>query len=137
MNRRLKTSLIGMLFFVMVTVPVMAADTVKIAFIDPLSGAFAAVGDSGYKHYLYNAELINAEGGVLGGKKLEIVPFDNKISAEESLIQLKNAIDQGIQIIVQGNGSSVAAALIDAIEKHNKRNPDHPVIYLNYAAVTP
>ena len=137
MNRRLITGFIGMLFFVMVAIPVLASDTIKIAFIDPLSGAFAGVGDSGYKHFLYNAELINAEGGVLGGKKFEIVPFDNKISAEESLIQLKNAIGQGIQIVVQGNGSSVAAALIDALEKHNKRNPDHPVIYLNYGAITP
>lgn len=137
MNRRWLTGLIGVLFFAMVSVPAMAGDTIKIGFIDPLSGAFANVGDAGYKHYQYNAELINAEGGVLGGKKLEIVPFDNKISAKDSLIQLKSAIDQGIQIIVQGNGSSVAGALIDALEKHNQRNPDQPVIYLNYGAVTP
>ena len=117
--------------------PAMAADTVKIAYIDPLSGAFAGVGDAGYKHFQYNAELINAKGGVLGGKMLEIVPFDNKVSAKESLIQLKSAIDQGIQIITQGNGSSVAGALIEAVDKHNNRNPDNPIVYLNYAAVTP
>lgn len=137
MNKRLLTGLIGILFFVMVAVPAMAADTIKIAYIDPLSGAFAGVGDAGYKHFQYNAELLNAKGGVLGGKKFEIVPFDNKVSAQESLIQLKNAIDQGIQIITQGNGSSVAGALIDALDKHNSRNPDKPVIFLNYAAVTP
>ncbi len=137
MNRRFLTGLIGILFFVMVAVPAMAADTIKIAYIDPLSGAFAGVGDAGYKHYQYSAELINAKGGVLGGKKLEIVPFDNKISAKESLIQLKSAIDQGIQIVLQGNGSSVAGALIGALNKHNKRNPDNPVIYLNGGAVTP
>ncbi len=137
MNRRFLTGLIGILFFVMVAVPAMAADTIKIAYIDPLSGAFAGVGDAGYKHFQYNAELINAKGGVLGGKKFEIVPFDNKISAKESLIQLKSAIDQGIQIITQGNGSSVAGALIGALDKHNKRNPDNPVMFLNYAAVTP
>jgi branched-chain amino acid transport system substrate-binding protein len=114
-----------------------AADTIKIAYIDPLSGAFAGVGDAGYRHFQYNAELINAKGGVLGGKMFEIVPFDNKVSPKDSLIQLKLAIDQGIQIITQGNGSSVAGALIEAVDKHNKRNPDKPVLYLNYAAVTP
>jgi len=82
-------------------------------------------------------DKINAEGGVLGGKKFEIVPFDNKISAKESLVQLKHAIDQGIRFITQGNGSSVAGALIGAIKKHNRRNPDKTVLYFNYAAVTP
>ncbi len=129
--------LIGAALCAMVAAPVMAADTIKIAYIDPLSGAFAGVGDAGYKHFQYNAELINARGGVLGGKKLEIVPFDNKTSPKDSLIQLKAAIDQGIQIITQGNGSSVAGALIEAVNKHNERDPEHQVLYLNYAAVTP
>jgi len=84
--------------------PAMAADTIKIAYIDPLSGAFAGVGDAGYKHFQYNAELINAKGGVLGGKMFEIVPFDNKVSAKESLIQLKSAIDQGIRSSPRATG---------------------------------
>jgi len=121
----------------MISGTAIAADTIKIAYIDPLSGAFAGVGDAGYRHFQYNAELINAKGGVLGGKMFEIVPFDNKVSPKDSLIQLKSAIDQGIQIITQGNGSSVAGALIEAVDKHNMRNPDKPVLYLNYAAVTP
>jgi branched-chain amino acid transport system substrate-binding protein len=117
--------------------PAVAEDTIKIAYIDPLSGPFANVGNAGHKHFQYMADLINAKGGVLGGKKFEIVAFDNKISAKESLIQLKNAIDQGIVFITQGNGSSVAGALIEAVNKHNKRNPDNLVVYFNYAAVTP
>jgi branched-chain amino acid transport system substrate-binding protein len=129
--------LLAIAYLLMLSLPAMAADTIKIAYIDPLSGAMAGVGDAGYKHFQYNAELINAKGGVLGGKKLEIVPFDNKTSPQDSLIQLKAAIDQGIQIITQGNGSSVAGALIEAVNKHNERNPDKPLLYLNYAAVTP
>jgi len=65
------------------------------------------------------------------------VPFDTKSSPKEALIVLKAAIDQGIRIITQGNASSVAGALIEALNKHNERNPDQQVIYLNYAAVTP
>ncbi len=138
MNRRTFFMMLAAIaLLTMMTAPVLAEDTIKIAYIDPLSGAFAGVGDAGYKHFQYNAELINAKGGVLGGKKFEIVPFDNKTSAKESLIQLKSVIDQGIQIITQGNGSSVAGALIEAVEKHNKRNPKKPVLFLNYAAVTP
>jgi branched-chain amino acid transport system substrate-binding protein len=117
--------------------PAMASDTIKIAYIDPLTGPFGNVGDAGHKHFEYMVDMINAAGGVLDGKKFEIVAFDDKISAKEALVQLKNAIDQGIRFITQGNGSSIAGALIEAVNKHNKRNPDDPVLYFNYAAVTP
>ncbi|MGC1404504.1 MAG: branched-chain amino acid ABC transporter substrate-binding protein [Thermodesulfobacteriota bacterium] len=137
MHKKLVLFLVGMGLLTMVCGTAMAADTVKIAYIDPLSGAFANVGDTGLKHFKYMAELINAKGGVLGGKKLEIVGFDNKTSANDSVIQLQNAIDQGIRFITQGNGSNVAGALIDAVNKHNERYPDKEVLYLNYAAVTP
>lgn len=113
-----------------------AADTFKIAYIDPLSGGFGQVGDEGLKHFAFAAEQLNKDGGI-NGAEIEIVPFDNKLSAEESLIVLKRAIDQGIRVITQGNGSSIAYALRDAVEKHNRRNPGDEVLYLNYAAVDP
>ena len=112
------------------------AETVKIAYIDPLSGAFANVGDAGLKHFTFVAERLNAEGGE-DATDYEIVGFDNKTDPKESLVQLQKAIDQGIRYVVQGNGSSVAAALIDAIDKHNARNPGEEVLFLNYAAVDP
>lgn len=114
------------------------AENIKIAFIDPLSGPFAATGNQGLAAYKFAAEeLVNKKGGVLDGQNFEIVPFDNKISPKESLIQLQVAIDQGIRFIAQGNSSGVANALTDAISKHNRRNPDNQVIFLNYAAVDP
>jgi branched-chain amino acid transport system substrate-binding protein len=45
--------------------------------------------------------------------------------------------DQGIRYITQGNGSSVAGVLIDAVNKWNERNPDKTVLYLNYARSIP
>jgi branched-chain amino acid transport system substrate-binding protein len=135
--RRLCFVLAGIAILSFAAGPATAADTIKLAYIDPLTGPFGNVGDAGQKHFQYMADLINGNGGVLGGKKFEIVPFDNKISAKESLVQLKNAIDQGIRFVTQGNGSSVAGALIEAVNKHNKRNPKDPVLYFNYAAVTP
>lgn len=114
------------------------AENVKIAFIDPLSGPFAGTGVNGLHQFEFAAEkLVNEKGGVLGGRMFEIVAFDNKISPKESLIQLQVAIDQGIRYIVQGNSSGVANALTDAINKHNRRNPDQRVLFLNYSAVDP
>jgi len=114
------------------------ADNIKIAFIDPLSGPFASTGANGLDQYEFAADyMVNQNGGVLGGDMFEIVGFDNKISPKESLIQLQVAIDQGIRFIAQGNSSGVANALTEAIDKHNRRNPDNRVLFLNYAAVDP
>ena len=85
MLKKMFAMLTAIALVLVITAPVMAADTIKIAYIDPLSGAMAGVGDAGYKHFQYNAELLNAK-GVLGGKKFEIVPFDNKTSPQDSLI---------------------------------------------------
>ena len=113
------------------------AQPVKIAYIDPLSGAFANVGEAGAAQFQAVIDDINAKGGVLGGRKFELVKFDNKTSPQESLIQFNAVTDQGIRYITQGNGSSVAGVLIDAVNKWNDRNPDKTVLFLNYAAVDP
>ena len=114
-----------------------AVETVRIAYIEGLSGPFANVGEIGLRHYQIAAEAVNMRGGVLGGIKFEIVPFDHKTSPQEAQLVFKQAADQGIRYIAQGNGSSVALALSDAVAKHNERNPDKSVIFLNYAAVDP
>jgi branched-chain amino acid transport system substrate-binding protein len=111
-------------------------DSIRLAYVDPLSGPFAATGENGLNQFRYAAEAINKAGGVLG-KKLELVPLDNKISPQESLIQLKKVIGDGIPFVFQGNSSGVAHAISDAVQKHNERNAGNRVLYLNYSAVDP
>ncbi len=110
-------------------------ETVRIAFIDPLSGPFANVGQNQLKSWQFAAEKRSA--GNPAGVKFEVVGFDNKGSPQESLNALKAAIDQGFRYVTQGNGSGAAAAILDAVNKHNARNPGKEVIYFNYAAVDP
>ncbi|WP_257165809.1 branched-chain amino acid ABC transporter substrate-binding protein [Bradyrhizobium sp. SRS-191] len=113
-----------------------AEDTIKIGYIDPLSGGGASVGEGGLKTFQYLADELNGKGGILG-RKVEIVPFDNKTNPQESLVQAQKAIDAGVRFITQGNGSSVGLALEDFVTKHNTRNPGKEVLYFNYAAVDP
>jgi branched-chain amino acid transport system substrate-binding protein len=113
------------------------AQNIKIALIEPLSGPFANVGDQSLKEFQFNVEKINAKGGVLGGRKLEIVGFDNKGSPQEALNQFKRVVDQDIRIISQGNSSAVAGALIEAVNRHNERNPGKEILFLNHSAVDP
>ena len=111
-------------------------ETIRIAFIDPLSGGGASTGEAGLKTYQFIADQLNAKGGVLG-RRIEIVGYDNKLNPQESLIQAQKAIEGGARIITQGNGSAVAAAVTDFVAKYNDRNPGKEVLYLNYAAVDP
>jgi branched-chain amino acid transport system substrate-binding protein len=113
-----------------------AAADFRIAFIDPLSGGAASAGVSAQKHIAFFTDKINAAGG-LNGEKITVLSYDNKVSPQESLIMLKKALDEGARIVMQGNGSSVAHAITDAVLKHNERNPGHEVLYFNYAAVDP
>lgn len=115
---------------------VLNGETVKIAFIDPLSGPFANVGQNQLKSWQFVTERLSGAKNP-AGVKFEVVGFDNKGSPQESLNSLKAAIDQGFRYVTQGNGSGAALAISDAVAKHNERNPGKEVIYLNYAAVDP
>lgn len=110
-------------------------ETVKIAWLDPLSGLMAAVGTNQLKTYQFLAEEFSKKN--VAGVKYEIIGIDNKLSPQETTSALRSAMDQGARYVVQGNGSGPALAIIDAIEKHNERNKGKEVVYLNYAAVDP
>jgi branched-chain amino acid transport system substrate-binding protein len=109
------------------------APTLKIAMIEGLSGPFGNTGEAVFRNLLWATERVNARGKV----QLALKRYDSKGQAEEALSMLRAAIDDGAQIIMQGNSSATAAALIDAINKHNEREPTKRVLFLNYAAVDP
>src|SRR5262249_31600685 len=113
-----------------------ATGEVKLAFIDPLSGGAASAGILSQKHMTYEIDKVNAAGG-LNGEKLSMTFYDNNVDPQESLIALKKALDEGARYIFQGNGSSVALAISDAVAKYNERNPGKEVLFFNYAAIDP
>jgi branched-chain amino acid transport system substrate-binding protein len=110
-------------------------ETVKIALIDPQTGLMGPVGINQMRSWQFFADKFSESNPA--GVKFQVVAFDNKLSPAESLNAFKAALDQGVRYIAQGNGSSVAGALIDAVNKHNERNPGKEVVFLNYAAVDP
>ena len=118
---------------------------IKVAMIESLSGPFGNTGEAVFRNLIWAVERVNARGGVklsgagaVGGHRpLALERYDSKGQTEEALSALKSAIDDGAQFITQGNSSATAAALIDAINKHNEREPAKRVLFLNYAAVDP
>ena len=92
MTLHVRTVLFAAAAVAVAAIPVAAEDTVRLAYIDPLSGGGASIGEIGLKQFNYMADVTNANGGILG-HKLEIVPYDNKLNAQETLLQLQKAID--------------------------------------------
>jgi branched-chain amino acid transport system substrate-binding protein len=117
-----------------------AGTPIRLALVEGLSGPFGNTGEAVYRNVLWATERTNARGGVKlrdGSHPLEIVRFDTKGEIEDALAALRSANDAGIRVILQGNSSAVAAALINALDRNNQRDPASRTILLNYAAVDP
>jgi len=113
---------------------------IRIAMVESLSGPFANTGEAVIRNLAWAIERVNQRGGISlpgGARPLALERYDSKGQTEEALSALRAAIDDGARIVVQGNSSAVAAALIEAINKHNERNPGKELVFLNYAAVDP
>ncbi|MEK7344611.1 MAG: branched-chain amino acid ABC transporter substrate-binding protein [Pseudomonadota bacterium] len=113
---------------------------IKLALIEGLSGPFGNTGEAVVRNIAWAVERVNARGGVKtaqGMRPMVLERYDSKGQSEEALSALKSAIDDGVQVVLQGNSSANAAALIDAINKHNEREPAKRVLFLNYSAVDP
>ncbi len=117
-----------------------APPAVRLALIESLSGPFANTGEAVFRNLVWAAERVNARGGIRlagGSRALLIERYDSKGQNEDALAALRSAIDDGVTVVAQGNSSATAAVLIDAINKHNEREPGKRVLFLNYAAVDP
>ena len=136
MNLKSLLSLNLVAIFLCGLVPAQAAETVKIGFIDVLSGPFALTGQGSLKQ-LREVVLQLNEKSASTDPKFEVIEFDNKGSTQESINMLKAASDRGIHFITQGGGSGVALTLVDALNKLAEREPERAMVYLNYSAMDP
>jgi branched-chain amino acid transport system substrate-binding protein len=102
--------------------PALAPAPIRIAMIEGLSGPFANTGEAVIRNLAWALERVNQRGGVrVGGvmRPMALERYDSKGQTEEALSALRAAIDDGARIVVQGNSSAVAAALIVASNNHN------------------
>ncbi len=113
---------------------------IHLALIESLSGPFGNTGEAVYRNLVWATERVNARGGVHlpdGAHPLVIDRHDSQGRIDEALGALRTATDDGVHVVLQGNSSAVAAALIGAIDRGNAREPDRRLLFLNYAAVDP
>ena len=71
----------------------LSSQTVRIAFIDLLSGPMSDVGRNGLRSWRFMAETMPRN----AGPRFVVAGFDNKGSPQESLNALKAAVDQSFR----------------------------------------
>jgi len=105
----------------------LAADTVNIVQIDPISGPMKSVGDMSVWGVQFAVDEINAAGGLLG-KKVKVMPEDSQLKPDVAARKATKAIMQDeAQFIFQLTSTAVAQALMDVAEKNK-------VIFVNFGA---
>lgn len=88
-----------------------AADPVRIGLALPLSGAAATYGQDLQRGAEYAAELINQRGGILGGRKIELVYEDEKGTPQGGVAAVQKLMSVGrVKAITGGTNSSVVLA---------------------------
>ena len=94
-------------------------DSIRIASIEPLSGPYAAVGKDIVDSLSYWADVINANGGVLG-KQLEIVRYDTQSDNRRFQEFARRLIKKDKVDVVFGAFSSASRESIRGIMEKNK-----------------
>lgn len=111
MARMFRVLGVAVLVLALMAGAVMAADTVKIGLLAPLTGFAAADGLSVKNSVELAVEKINAEGGLLG-KQIELVTYDDRADAKEAVSLAQKLIDQdGVVAVVGGSYSMPSRAV--------------------------
>jgi len=110
-----------------------AAEPLKIALVEALSGVTAGGGKVYQDATSISIDRLNAAGG-FNGQPIEFLVFDNGGTTAQASDKVKEAIDKGAHIIVQAGASSIAGQISEDVRKYNIRNPNKPVIYMNLGA---
>ncbi|MFC3229743.1 ABC transporter substrate-binding protein, partial [Marinibaculum pumilum] len=113
--------------------PAIAAEPLKIAVIETLSGPGSNTNRLyaiGLKHAI---DMANEDGG-WGGTPIAHAEYDSQGTTSVAAEKVRAAIGDGAHIIVTGGSSAIAGQIIEDVRKHNLRNPDAPVIFMNVGA---
>ena len=111
-------SFLSLVFMLVLPVQAPAADTIKLAVTEPLSGTFKDVGDRYLEGVQFAVKVINETGGLLG-KKVEVVPIDSELKPDVATRKAESLIlRDGVKFFCGGTGSSVGAAMSQLAERH-------------------
>lgn len=96
-----------------------AADTIKLAVMEPLSGTFKDIGDRYLEGVQYAADVLNAKGGI-NGMPVEVIPVDSELKpAIATNKATKLILKDKVKYFCGGTGSSVGGAMAVLAQKQD------------------
>lgn len=110
-----------------------AAEPLKIAVIESLSGPQASSGQLVSTATRYVFDRANQNGGY-NGAPIKVRDYDNGGTSAGASSMFRRAVADGVNVVVQGASSLVAGQLVEDVRRHNIRNPDNKVLYINTAS---
>ena len=113
--------------------PAVAQAPLKIAIVETMSGTQAGTGELFVGGARYGIDLLNAAGGY-NGAPIELKIYDNEGTPAGASQKVAAAIADGTNVIIQGTSSAIGSQVTDDVRRHNTRNPNTPVIYINTGA---
>lgn len=109
------------------------AEPLKIGLIETLSGPSAATGQARKKSTQFAIDKLNQAGG-FNGEKIVLVEYNSGGMPAGAVTKLQQAAAEGVNIVIQGSSSAIAAALTAAVRDHNRANPGKEILYINAGA---
>ena len=97
-----------------------AADPIKIGQVAALSGASAQSGEAITRGLTLAIEEINAKGGLLGGRMLELVQRDDESSPPKGLIAARELAAENVAAIFGGIDTPVSLAIVPVLNKEKR-----------------
>lgn len=111
----------------------LAAEPLKIGIIESLSGAQTSSGRLYATAVRYGVDRINAAGG-FNGEPIQVIEYDNAGGPTDAADKFRQAVADGIDIVIQGASSAIAGQITEDVRKHNIRNPGSEMMFINLGA---
>nr|WP_244470740.1 branched-chain amino acid ABC transporter substrate-binding protein [Microvirga massiliensis] len=125
--------LAGVMLVASLTTGVAEAEPLKIGVLESLSGGQTSTGRPFATAAGFGIDLINQAGG-FNGAKIEFLEYDNGGNTTGAADKFKQAVADGVHIVVQGASSAIAGQISEDVRRHNLRNPDRPIMFINLGA---
>ncbi len=109
------------------------AEPLKIGIIKSLSGAQTSTGRLFAAAAKFVVDDINKNGG-FNGTPIEVIEYDNAGGTTGAADKFKQAVADGVHIVLQGASSAIAGQITEDVRKHNIRNPEREVMFINLGA---
>jgi branched-chain amino acid transport system substrate-binding protein len=99
--------------------PLAAAEVIKIGLVTALSGQSARAGEAITRGLVIAIDELNAKGGVLGGRKFELLRRDDEGNPAKGQIAARELIfKEKVAVLFGGLDSPVALAIVPIINEH-------------------